>query len=68
MSVFVVLLITFPVTCGPTEGMSNPSGRKRDIIDRILTHVQDFLKSKGQGVSGKKSELMEHVAEWFDAH
>ena len=63
-TVFVVLLTAFPVTCGPIEGISNPE----KIIDRLLTHVQDFLKAKGQGVSGKKAELMERVAEWFDAH
>ena len=31
-------------------------------------YVQDFLKAKGQGVSGKKAELVERVSEWFDAH
>lgn len=65
MSVSVVLLTIFPVTCGPAEGISNYPVL---IIDRILSHVQEFLKAKGQGVSGKKSELMERVSEWFDAH
>ena len=68
ISVFVVLLTTFSVTCGPIEGMSNPSCPKKEIIDRSLTRVQEFLKAKGQNVSGKKSELMERVAQWFDAH
>lgn len=49
--------------------MSNPSGPGvSEIIDRILTHVQDFLKAKGQDVTGKKAELVERVSEWFDAH
>ena len=30
--------------------------------------AQDFLKAKGQAVSGKKAELVERVSEWFDAH
>jgi ATP-dependent DNA helicase 2 subunit 1 len=62
MSVFV-LLTTFPVTCRSAEGMSNPT--RGDIV---LTRVQEFLKAKGQSVSGKKAELMERVSEWFDAH
>jgi hypothetical protein len=63
MSVFVVLLITFPVTCRPAEGMSNLFGERW-----FPTRVQDFLKAKGQSVSGKKAELVERVSEWFDAH
>lgn len=35
-----------------------------------LTSVryQDFLKAKSVPVSGKKADLIERVAEWFDAH
>lgn len=33
-----------------------------------VDQLKEFLKAKGQAVSGKKAELMERVAEWFDAH
>ncbi|KAG5352384.1 hypothetical protein C0989_002575 [Termitomyces sp. Mn162] len=37
--------------------------------ERILTRfLKDFLRSKSQPVSGKKAELLERVATWFDEH
>jgi len=33
-----------------------------------VDQLKDFLKAKGQAVSGKKAELVERVSEWFDAH
>ncbi|KAJ3512006.1 hypothetical protein NLJ89_g3774 [Agrocybe chaxingu] len=29
---------------------------------------KEFLKAKGQSVSGKKADLVQRVSEWFDAH
>ncbi|KDR78542.1 hypothetical protein GALMADRAFT_243950 [Galerina marginata CBS 339.88] len=33
-----------------------------------VDQLKEFLKAKGQGVAGKKAELVERVSEWFDAH
>ncbi|KIM39192.1 hypothetical protein M413DRAFT_447154 [Hebeloma cylindrosporum] len=33
-----------------------------------VDQLKEFLKSKGQNISGKKAELVERVSDWFDAH
>ena len=36
------------------------------LIDARIT--QEFLKSKGESVSGKKADLVERVADWLASH
>ncbi|CAA7265755.1 unnamed protein product [Cyclocybe aegerita] len=33
-----------------------------------VDQLKEFLKAKGQSVSGKKADLVQRVSEWFDAH
>ncbi len=42
-----------------------------NLIPQRLTDIhvmQDFLKSKGEPVSGKKADLVERVSQWLQNH
>lgn len=51
-------------------GTPGPSPPPNLIPQRLAdTHVmQEFLKSKGEPVSGKKADLVERVSDWLQNH
>jgi Ni,Fe-hydrogenase maturation factor len=57
--------VSILVACGSTEGEVC-----HDIyaVEVLTTIEQEFLKGKGEPVSGKKDDLIERVAEWLDRH
>ncbi|KAA1467266.1 Ku DNA-binding complex Ku70 subunit [Dentipellis sp. KUC8613] len=53
----------------PIDEAEMRSKYEAGILEKYnITQLKDFLKSKSLAVGGKKADLVDRIAEWFDAH